>query len=41
MIKNLLATIGLVVVIREGYGIFRQYERIKAENEYFRAKIGR
>ncbi|CAM5543676.1 hypothetical protein [Eoetvoesiella caeni] len=38
MIKNLLAAVGLVVVIRKGYEFFCHYNELKAENEQFKAK---
>ena len=31
--KNLLATIGLVVVLTKGYAIYREYSEMKRERE--------
>lgn len=36
MMKNLLATVGLVVVVRKTYEFYCHYNALKAENQRFR-----
>lgn len=36
MIKNILATVGLIVVVRKGYEFYCEYQQLKAENEQLR-----
>lgn len=38
MIKNLLAAVGLVVVIRKGYVFYCHYEGLKEENAQLRQR---
>ncbi|WP_157076553.1 hypothetical protein [Castellaniella caeni] len=40
MIKNLLAAVGLIVVVREGYEIYRHYGEMREENAYWKRKEG-
>lgn len=40
MIRNLLATVGLVVLIRKGYEFYCHYEELKEENEKLRQREG-
>ena len=36
MIKNILATIGLAVVLRKGYELYCEHKHLQAENEQLR-----
>ncbi|MCZ4331216.1 hypothetical protein [Castellaniella denitrificans] len=40
MIKNLLAIIGLAVVIRKSYEFYQHYDAMREENAYWRRKEG-
>jgi hypothetical protein len=40
MIKNLLAVIGLAVVIRKSYEFYQHYDAMREENAYWRRKEG-
>lgn len=38
MIKNLLAAIGLIVVVRKGYEFYCHYDEMREENAYWRRR---
>ena len=40
MFKNILATIGLFVVVKKGYELYCEYADMKQENEFWRAQHG-
>ena len=40
MFKNILATIGLLVVVKKGYELYCEYADMKQENEFWRAQHG-
>ncbi|MFT0534369.1 hypothetical protein ACMHYJ_16285 [Castellaniella hirudinis] len=40
MIRNLLAVVGLLVVVRKGYEAFCHYQEVQEENETLRSMMG-
>lgn len=38
MFKNILATIGLLVVVKKSYDLYCEYSDMKQENEFWRAE---
>lgn len=40
MLKNVLATIGLIVVVKKGYEFYCEYQKMKQENEFYRTQKG-
>lgn len=38
MFKNILATIGALVVVKKGYDLYCEYAQMKQENEIWRAE---
>ena len=38
MFKNILATIGLLVVVKKSYDLYCEYSDMKQENEFWRAQ---
>lgn len=36
MLKNALAAVGLVVVVKTGYEWYRKYKKMEQENEFLR-----
>lgn len=37
MLRNILATIGFWVVVKQGYDFYCEYNELKKENEFLRA----
>lgn len=40
MLKNILAAVGIVVVAKKGYEVYRHYKAMEAENEFLRKGKG-
>ena len=40
MLKNFLAAVGLVVIPKKGYEVYRSYKSMEAENEFLRKGQG-
>ena len=40
MLKNILAAVGVVVIAKKGYGLFRQYKAMEAQVEFLRKGRG-
>ena len=41
MFKNILATIGLLVVVKKSYDLYCEYSEMKQENEFWRTQLQR
>lgn len=37
MLKNILASIGLIVVVKKGYDFYCEYQNMKKENQFYRS----
>ncbi|WP_281354563.1 hypothetical protein [Pseudomonas akapageensis] len=40
MLKNILATVGVLVIAKKGYEVYRHYKAMEAENEWLRKRQG-